>query len=66
MKKKAIYLRPTLQVVSLAAEGQLLSGSQVNIKETTNSGKTVTNRGQVLSNEMEWDAPVWASDDNFE
>lgn len=66
MKKKAIYLRPTLQVVSLAAEGQLLSGSQVNIKETTNSGKTVTNRGQVLSNEMEWDTPIWASDDNYE
>ncbi len=66
MKKKIIYQRPALQVITLHTESPLLGNSVVGVKDHTDSGKTVTQKGQVLSNEMEWDAPAWTCDDDLE
>lgn len=67
MKKKAMYMQPALEVITLHTEGQLMGASNpIQVKDSTDSGKTVTDRTQVLSNDMQWDGPDWTSGDDYE
>ena len=57
MKKKTKYITPATIVVNLHPES-MLAGS-LTVKDSSESGTTVTNKNRILSNDREWKNPIW-------